>query len=45
MNNFEIEFKKKFKLSRLTAIKKLKNYTIFEIFMIEKNNNKLFDIF
>ena len=30
---------------RITTIKKFNNYKIFETFIIEKNNNKLFDIF
>ena len=30
---------------RLITIKKFNDYKIFEIFIIEKNNNELFDIF
>ena len=29
----------------LTTIKKFNNYKIFEILIIEKNNNELFNIF
>ena len=29
----------------LTAIEKFNNYKIFEIFIIRKNDNELFDIF
>ena len=36
MNDFEIEFKKKFKLTRLTIIEKFNNYKILEIIIIEK---------
>ena len=30
---------------RLTTVKKFDNYKIFEVFIIEKNNNELFDVF
>ena len=45
INNFEIKFKKKFRLINLSTIKKFKKYKIFEIFIIRKYYNKKHYIF
>ena len=45
IDNLKIKSRQKLELARLSTTQKFYNYKVFEVFIIRKNDNKLFNIF